>query len=751
MKYAHVIFPLALPHALTYSIPSHLEDKVAVGMRVQVDMGRKQYQALVQSLSDEAPEGFKIKPIKTVVDEEPVVNAAQLRFWEWMANYYMCTPGDVMAAALPNGLRTEYKPRLETFVRLHPAIDTEEKLQQTLQGLSRAKKQEALLMDYLSLALNDALQKNVATISSCCEISKKLLQTHSPAAFKACVDKHIFEVVQREVSRLDRSAEVSKQLPVLSSAQEAAYRAVKTAWKNKSVVLLHGVTASGKTELYAHLMNEQLQLGKQVLYLVPEIALTAQLIARLEQLFGNAVAVYHSHYSDEERVEIYNSLRQPDGPAIIVGARSALFLPFHNLGLVIVDEEHESSYKQLSPAPRYHARDAAIVLAAWQEAKVLLGTATPSVETYYNVQSGKYGCVTLEQRYYDVTMPAITVLDTIRLRKKKQMTGMFSQPLLDAITEALERKEQVILFQNRRGFSPFVQCGDCGHIPQCKQCSVSLTYHKHTNSLMCHYCGYSKLLRGTCAECGSSNVQTKGFGTEKIEEEVQQLFPTARLARLDLDTTRTKNAYQRIIGDFEAGKKDILIGTQMVTKGLDFSRVNLVGILNADNLLNFPDFRAHERSFQLLTQVSGRAGRKDKTGQVIIQTVQPKNQILHFVQEHDFSSFFRQQLAERKEFAFPPYSRLIALYFKHRKEEVLQETVNVFKQEIYPLLGSRLFGPFQPVVHRVQNKYILAFWVRSNAKENLQELKKMLLQQFTKIRANQGWSGLDIVADVDPQ
>jgi len=751
MKYAHVIFPLALPHALTYSIPSYLEDKVAVGMRVQVDMGRKQYQALVQSLSDEAPEGFKIKPIKTVVDEDPVVNAAQLRFWEWMANYYMCTLGDVMAAALPNGLRTEYKPRLETFVRLHPAIDTEEKLQQTLQSLSRAKKQEALLMDYLSLALNDAPQKNAAAIPSCCEISKKLLQTHSPAAFKACVDKHIFEVVQREVSRLDRSAEVSKQLPLLSSAQEAAYMAVKTAWKNKSVVLLHGVTASGKTELYAHLMNEQLQLGKQVLYLVPEIALTAQLIARLEQLFGNAVAVYHSHYSDEERVEIYNSLRQPKGPAIIVGARSALFLPFHNLGLVIVDEEHESSYKQLSPAPRYHARDAAIVLAAWQEAKVLLGTATPSVETYYNVQSGKYGCVTLEQRYYDVTMPAITVLDTIRLRKKKQMTGMFSQPLLDAITEALERKEQIILFQNRRGFSPFVQCGECGHIPQCKQCSVSLTYHKHTNSLMCHYCGYSKPLRGTCAECGSSNVQTKGFGTEKIEEEVQQLFPTVRLARLDLDTTRTKNAYQRIIGDFEAGNKDILIGTQMVTKGLDFSRVNLVGILNADNLLNFPDFRAHERSFQLLTQVSGRAGRKDKTGQVIIQTAQPKNQIIQFVQQHDFSSFFRQQLAERKEFAFPPYSRLIALYFKHRKEEVLQETVNVFKQEIYPLLGSRLFGPFQPVVHRVQNKYILAFWVRSNAKENLQELKKMLLQQFAKLCARQGWSSLDIVADVDPQ
>ncbi|MDR0295645.1 MAG: primosomal protein N' [Prevotellaceae bacterium] len=753
MKYAHVIFPLALPHALTYAVPPYFGEKIAVGMRVQVDLGRKHYQALVQSLSDEAPTGFEIKPVKMVVDNEPIVNAAQLRFWEWMANYYMCTLGEVMAAALPNGLRTEYKPRIETFVHLHPAVNTEEKLQKALQSLSRAKKQEALLMDYLSFALNDTLQKNTTDmpIAAFCEIPKRLLQTHSPAAFKACVDKDILEVIRCEVNRLDRSAEVSKQLPVLSSAQEAAYQAIKAAWKNKGVVLLHGVTASGKTEVYTQLMAEQLQLGKQVLYLVPEIALTAQLIARLEQLFGNAVAVYHSRYSDEERVEIYNSLRQADGPAIIVGTRSALFLSFHNLGLVIVDEEHESSYKQIGSAPRYHARDAAIVLAAQQKAKVLLGTATPSVETYYNVQSGKYGCATLSQRYYDVTMPNITVLDTIRLQKKKQMQGMFSQPLVNAIAEALGRKEQIILFQNRRGFAPFVQCGDCGYIPQCKQCSVSLTYHKHTNSLVCHYCGYSKHLRGTCADCGSSNVQTKGFGTEKIEEEVQQLFPAARLARLDLDTARAKNAYQRIIGDFEAGKKDVLIGTQMVTKGLDFSRVSLVGILNADNLLNFPDFRAHERSFHLLTQVGGRAGRKDKTGQVIIQTAQPKNQILHFVQQHDFSSFFHQQLTDRKEFAFPPYSRLIALYFKHRNEDVLQQVVTVFKQETHSVLGAHLFGPFQPVVHRVQNKYILAFWVRSNAKENLQELKNFLFRQFVQLRARQGWSGLDIVADVDPQ
>jgi primosomal protein N' (replication factor Y) len=577
------------------------------------------------------------------------------------------------------------------------------------------------------------------------------LREHSIAAFNACVDKHILEIIQREVSRIDRSAEVSKQLPHLSAAQALAFQSVKKAWNNKNVALLHGVTASGKTEIYAHLIAEQLQLGKQVLYLVPEIALTAQLIARLEQLFGNAVAVYHSRYSDEERVEIYNSLRQTDGPSVIVGARSALFLPFHELGLIIVDEEHENSYKQLNPAPRYHARDAAIVLAAQQKAKVLLGTATPAIETYYNVQSGKYEAVTLTERYYDVKMPAVTVIDTIRQRKKKQMQGMFSQVLVHAITEALEKKEQVILFQNRRGFAPFVQCGDCGHIPQCRQCSVSLTYHKQANRLMCHYCGYSEDLSGACPDCGSANVQTKGFGTEKIEEELQQLFPAARLARMDFDTTRAKNSFQRIIDDFEAGRKDILVGTQMVTKGLDFSKVSLVGILNADSLLNFPDFRAHERSFHLLTQVSGRAGRKDKTGQVIIQTAQPNNPIIHFVQQGDYSSFFYQQLAERREFAFPPYTRLIALYFKHRNKELLQEAANVFKLEIYPALGTRLFGPFEPVVQRVQNKYILAFWIRSSAKDNLPELKKLLLQRVARLRALQGWSGLDIIADVDPQ
>ncbi len=500
-----------------------------------------------------------------------------------------------------------------------------------------------------------------------------------------------------------------------------------------------------------HLIAAQLRKGRQVLYLVPEIALTTQLVGRLEQIFGNEVIVYHSRYSDEERVEIYNTLRSPNGPSLIVGARSAIFLPFRNLNLIIVDEEHEASYKQTSPAPRYHARDAAIVLAAHLQIRVLLGTATPAVETYYNALAGKYGLVQLTERYHDVTLPRIEVLDIIRLRKKKQMHGLFSQPLINAIGESLAKEEQVILFQNRRGFSPFVQCADCGHIPQCKQCSVSLTYHKYSNLLMCHYCGYTEQLTGICPSCGGSNVQTKGFGTEKIEEEIQSYFPSARLARLDLDTTRTKHAYQRILGDFEAGKKDILIGTQMVTKGLDFSKVNLVGILNADNLLNFPDFRAHERTFQLLTQVSGRAGRKSGEGKVLVQTSQPDNPIIQMVSDYNFPSYFEQQLVERKEFAFPPYARLIAIYFKHTNDGILKQTVAAFKENVAPILGERLFGPFVPVVYRVQNKYITAFWVRTNKKDNLPDLKMFLLEQFAFLRTQPGWSGLDIIADVDPQ
>ena len=750
MKYVNVILPLALPQLLTYAVPGDFSGKVLPGMRVEVEVGRKHYRALVYSLQDEAPQGFVVKPLRHVIDLVPVVTAKQLELWKWIASYYMCTLGEVMTAALPNGLRTTYKPRTNTFVRLHESVRSDALLEKTLNTLGRAKKQEKLLLDFLDLTNGEI----AATVP------KKILMDScgaSAATFNACVEKRIFEVEQREVGRLDRSAVVTKNMPVLSAAQQTAYEEIKKQWQAKDVVLLHGVTASGKTEIYASLMAAELERGNQVLYLVPEIALTTQLIGRLQQLFGNIVGVYHSKYSDEERVEIYtmvsaNNASPEEYPPlqIIVGARSAVLLPFAKLGLVIVDEEHEASFKQLDPAPRYHARDTAIMLAAQHGAKVLLGTATPAVETYYNTKSGKFGLVTLPERFHPVPLPVIEVIDTISMRKKKRMNGLFSQPLLTAIEEALEKKEQVILFQNRRGFSPFIQCADCGHIPQCKHCSVSLTYHKQQHALICHYCGYTERLQGYCGECGSANIQTKGFGTEKIEEELQQFFPDARLARLDLDTTRAKHAFRRIIHEFETGQKDILVGTQMVTKGLDFGRVSLVGILNADNLLNFPDFRAHERSFQLLTQVSGRAGRKERRGRVLIQTTQPDNPVIQFVQQHDYHACFNLQLLERHEFSFPPYVRLIGVNMKHTNEAVLQQAAALFKEHAGALLGHRLLGPFPPVVPRIQQKHILSFWIRTGRQDNLPEVKKMLAQQFEQLRARQGWSGLEFVADVDP-
>ena len=749
MEYVNVILPLALPQLLTYAVPEDFLGKVLPGMRVEVEVGRKHYRALVYSLQDEAPQGFVVKPLRHVIDLMPVVTAKQLELWKWIASYYMCTLGEVMTAALPNGLRTTYKPRTETFVRLHESVQSEALLEKMLNTLSRAKKQEKLLLDFLNLT-NGVIEAAVP---------RKMLMNSSGASaatFNACVEKHIFEVEQREVGRLDRSAVVTKNMPVLSAAQQAACEEIQTQWQAKDVVVLHGITASGKTEIYAALMAEELARGNQVLYLVPEIALTTQLIGRLQQLFGNVVGVYHSKYSDEERVEIYTMIGAneafPEEPPlrIIVGARSAVLLPFVKLGLVIVDEEHEATFKQVDPAPRYHARDTAIVLAAQHGAKALLGTATPAIETYSNAKSGKFGLVTLSERFHPVPLPAIEVIDSISMRKKKRMDGLFSQPLLTAIGEALEKKEQVILFQNRRGFSPFIQCAGCGYIPQCKHCSVSLTYHKQQHALICHYCGYTERLPGNCVECGSANIQTKGFGTEKIEEELQRYFPDARLARLDLDTTRAKHAYRRIINEFETGQKDILIGTQMVTKGLDFSRVSLVGILNADNLLNFPDFRAHERSFQLLTQVSGRAGRKERRGRVLIQTTQPNSPVIRFVQQHDYHAWFNLQLSERHEFAFPPYVRLIGVNMKHANEAVLQQAATLFKKYAGAVLGSRLFGPFPPVVPRIQQKHILSFWIRAERQDNLPDLKKILIQQFGQLRIRQGWSGLEFVADVDP-
>ncbi len=749
--FAEVIVPLALPKTLSYSVPRELEEKLRAGMRVQVSVGNKKYPAIVRRIHTETP-SFAVKNIDAVLDDEPIVDDTQIHLWEWMAEYYMCSLGEIMVAALPNGFRKGYKARTETFTRLHPDIHSDEKLHAVLEKLQRAKKQAALLEEYIHLSGGSIDYSNPP------EFPKRLFidtARSSDAVYAACVAKNIFENVAHEVSRLNYSAIASKAMPQLSEAQQSAIDTINELFLSKEVVLLHGVTASGKTEIYIHLIAEQLRQGKQVLYLVPEIALTTQLVHRLQSVFGNTVGVYHSKYNDEERVEIYNSLTASENVEtpqvkVLLGVRSSVFLPFEHLGLVIVDEEHESSYKQYDPAPRYHARDTAIVLATQHNAKVLLGTATPAIETYYNAKAGKYGLVTLSERFHDVTLPDIEVVDSIRARKKKQWNGLFSHQLLHAMEETLAQNEQVILFQNRRGFSPFVQCDECGYIPHCRQCSVSLTYHKNVHALVCHYCGFTQSLPGACPECHSHALKTKGFGTEQLEEDLRILFPAARIGRLDLDSARGKHAYGRIIGAFERGETDILVGTQMVSKGLDFEHVSLVGVLNADNLLNFPDFRAHERSYQLLTQVSGRAGRKNRKGRVIIQTAQPENLVIDLVKKGDYTTFFAAQLTERKEFLFPPYTRLISLTLKHYKAETLQQAADTLRTLLLPVLGKRLTGPFQPLVHQIQNRHILNFWIRLERTHPSDKMKTLLVENFAKLHAIAGFSGVEISIDVDP-
>lgn len=743
VNFADVIVPLALNRLLTYSIPAALGYRVAVGKRVTVPVGKKSYTGLIRRIHCHPPENYAVKDLLAVLDDCPSVTEIQLLHWEQLAEYYLCSMGEVMKAALPNGLRTAFRPLTETYVRLHPSISSEEELHGCLDTLKRAAKQEALLLSYFSFV-------EEPDFAHPHEVPKKqLLQgVQTAAALSACVKKNILELVTRETGRLDLSAAASKAAPVLSVAQQQACDEINALFRKKNVVLLHGVTASGKTEVYINLIAEQLRLGRQALYLLPEIALTTQIIDRLQSVFGNIVGVYHSKYNNNERAEIYHAVPSPY--RIILGVRSSLFLPFDNLGLIIVDEEHETSYKQYDPAPRYHARDAAIMLAQLHRASVLLGTATPSIESYYNASAGKYGLVTLAERYHHVQPPAIAIVNVVRERKRKKMHGLLSQSLLDAIGEALGRNEQVILFQNRRGYSPFVQCAECGHIPRCTQCSVSLTYHKRGNVLLCHYCGTSQPLLTVCPECKSANIQTKGFGTERMEDELQLFFPQARIARLDLDAARAKHAYSRILGNFAQRRIDILVGTQMVTKGLDFEHVSLAGVLNADALLNFPDFRAHERSFHLMMQVSGRAGRKDKQGSVIIQTMQPDNPVIHLVQEADYNGFFNLQLHERKEFHFPPYSRLVSVTLRHRQPDTLQQAAETLRHLLAPTLQQRLTGPFQPVVNRVQDRYLACFWVRLERDANARPLKHFLMEQLAALHQLPGLSGVETSVDVDP-
>lgn len=652
------------------------------------------------------------------------------------------------AISVKEELKRNYKPKMEIRVKLSPDCQTEERLHQLFDELGRAPKRLALLMKYLELS---GFFTDKASLR---EVSKKELLTRAdatPTIFNGLVEKGIFETYLYEVGRLDREQTRTVAINPLNPAQQAAYDAILSHFREKNVCLLHGVTSSGKTEIYIHLIRQAIENGQQVLYLLPEIALTTQITERLKRVFGGRIGIYHSKFPDAERVEIWQKQLRPEGHYdIILGVRSSVFLPFHNLGLIIVDEEHETTYKQQDPAPRYHARDTAIMLASIYGAKVLLGTATPSIDSYHNALAGKYGLVTLNERYKDIRLPEIRIVDIKELARKKMMNGPFSPELLAAVRQALERHEQVILFQNRRGFAPMIECKVCGWVPKCKNCDVSLTYHKGLNQLTCHYCGYTYAVPRSCPACGSVELVNRGFGTEKIEDNIREIFPDAKVARMDLDTTRSRSAYERIIADFEAGKTHILIGTQMVSKGLDFDHVSVVGILNADNMLNYPDFRAHERAFQLMAQVAGRAGRRDKRGLVILQTKSPDLPVIHQVVTNDYKQMYEDQTAERQLFHYPPFCRFIYVYLKHRKEDVVTQAADTLAAWLRTAFGDKVLGPDKPPVGRIQMLFIKKIVIKLDLNMSGTKVRDYLLSIQHQLIEDERFRSLVVYYDVDP-
>jgi len=815
--YVDVILPLALQGTFTYSVPAELLLKVKPGVRVVVSFGkRKLYAALVYRVHSVRPEGYQVKEIIQVIDASPLVLPEQLKLWEWIAEYYMCSLGEVMKAALPSGLKMEsdtyvtssdvekinlsdeeltithllgqkrkltiqqlaeksglkhsmsiiksmlerkllfiseeleadYQPKIENYLTLSPEYHDEKKLCELIDSLKRAPAQQRLILAIAS-------QANKPNELQTARVLRKALLTKvdvSASALKTLIDKGI--VMQEEVttSRLDEGNgnDTSRKPIQLESFQSNALAEIKNNLSINDVVLLYGITSSGKTEIYIHLIDEMVQNGKQVLYLLPEIALTAQIINRLRKVFGGKVGIYHSKFSDAERVEVYLKMVSEDPYGIILGVRSSIFLPFKHLGMIIVDEEHENTFKQFNPAPRYHARDTAIVLAKQVGAKVILGTATPTVETFYNARNGKYGLVQIMERYSGLELPETMVIDTRAARKRKQMKSYFSDTLLNAIETALAQKEQVILFQNRRGYAPFIECADCGWVPHCEHCDVTLTYHKYTNQLTCHYCGYAIEQPGSCLACGSTNLQPKGFGTEKVEDDLALFFPEAVIERIDLDSTRSRSAYERIISGFEQGKIDILVGTQMITKGLDFDRVSLVGILNADNILNFPDFRAFERSFQLFTQVSGRAGRKGKRGLVIIQTAQPDHPVIKSVVDNNFISFWEWQLTERNRYRYPPFYRLIRITLRHKSKELLENAAESLAKTLKHSLGENVLGPEPPIIPRIQGLHITEILVKIKRDGTIPRIKDFIGHSILMLRQNKKTAPILVSVDVDP-
>lgn len=810
--YAEIIIPSALPKNYTWSVPARLQEQVKPGCRVEVNLGRsKKYAGVVKQLHTDKPEFIETKDILNVLDAEPVVFEEQLKLWEWMAAYYMCSEGEVMAAALPahfklssetvlvyneeygddfsaldhdeyivgealllkkelnlsevqqlldsshvypvinrlitkkvcyvwEALKQTYVPKKETYILLNPDYDNEDKLSDLLNNWTRAPKQMELLLGYLHLVKTEG------------EVTKSSLLKKSGASeaqLKGLVDKNILRSEKRII---DRIRYLPKNVSIdfeLTGAQQKALEQVQEQLNAKPVCLLHGVTSSGKTNIYIKLIEAYIKQGKQVLYMLPEIALTSQVIRRLQKHFGGYIGIYHSKFSQNERVETWNKVKNGE-LRVILGARSSVFLPFQDLGLVICDEEHDASYKQQEPAPRYNGRDASIYFASLFGAKILLGSGTPSIESYYNATTGKYGLVELLQRYGDLVLPPIELVDTRKVVQKDRSKVILSPLLIEAVNEVIARKKQVILFQNRRGYAPYQVCQVCGWIPQCRYCDVSLTYHKLSNKLVCHYCGTNYPPVHSCAACGSDKFVQRNFGTEKIEEQLQETFPDAKVARMDMDTVRGKNAHDVLIQQFEQQRIDILVGTQMVVKGLDFDNVDLVGILDADGLLHFADFRVNERAFQLMEQVSGRAGRKEATGKVLVQTSQPQHPLLQIVQRHDFKAMFTEELKKRKEFAYPPFSRIIHLTFKHKFKEVVERAAVHYSNTLKNRYGKYLVGPAEPVIGRIRNQYLMELLLKlPRDSKTITQCKKDLLEQIAILHQEKSFRAVTIVTDVD--
>ena len=756
MHYVDVILPLPLEGTFTYSVPEPMVAQVRMGVRVLVPLGRsKTYTAMAVRLHSEKPE-FETRPIIQVIDAEPVLIEQQLRLWQWISTYYMSPIGDVFKAALPAGLKAEenYRPKTVRCVTLPANLRSEQSLHMALTILKRALKQHQTFSTYLELSHwseidGETPPAHIAEIA-CDELQNAA--NASDAVLRQLIQRNFLELYHREVGRLNTTGEYHpERIQPLSPAQQAAEDSIQKQFNEKNVVLLHGVTSSGKTEIYIHLIKKAIDEGKQVLYLLPEIALTVQMTRRLQNVFGSRLGIYHSKYSDAERVEIWKKQLSNEPYDVILGARSAVFLPFTRLGLVIVDEEHETSFKQQDPAPRYHARSTAIMLARMYEgAKVLLGTATPSMESYHNACTGKYGYVQLTTRYKDVAMPEIRVVDTKDLYHRKMMRGAFSPDLLEAMRTALRNKKQVLLFQNRRGFAPMVECKVCGWVPKCKNCDVSLTYHRSMNLLTCHYCGYTYPVPKQCPNCESTELLGRGYGTEKIEDRVRELFPEARIARMDLDTTRSAGAYGRIIDDFSCGRTDILIGTQMITKGLDFSGVTVVGILNADTMLNYPDFRAYEQAFQMLSQVSGRAGRRDERGLVILQTKSTDLPVIQQVVAGDFQTFAHDLLEERSMFRYPPFYHLVYVYLRHRNEQLVDSAAIEMASRLRQAFADRVLGPDKPAVARVKTESIRKIVIKLEQGINLPLARQCMAEARTQLLQDKRYAAMTVFFDVDP-